>query len=160
YPEAQYTFKHPLTQEVAYHSQLGANRSQIHGKVARIIQELYPNKLDERAALVAHHFEQAAERLDAARWHCRAAQWAGVQDRAGALRHWQRARTLLATTAESQEMVELRLGCCTGILSLFWYLGASEDEAAAVFAEGRELAVRASDVRALALLTAHYSRIR
>jgi hypothetical protein len=28
-------FKHPLTQEVAYRSQLGARRAQLHGAVAR-----------------------------------------------------------------------------------------------------------------------------
>src|SRR5262249_22047565 len=93
-PEPQYTFKHPLTQEVAYHSQLGARRAQLHGRVARAIQELYPNKLDERAALVAYHLEQAGETLDAARWHRRAARWAGIHDHAGALRHWRRARAL------------------------------------------------------------------
>src|SRR5262249_33220024 len=158
--EAQYTFKHPLTQEVAYHSQLGAHRAPLHGRVARVIQELYADKLDERAALVAHHLEQAGETLDAARWHRRAARWAGINDRGGALRHWQRARALLATMPESQAVIGLRLGCCAGILSHFWFLGASEVEAAIVFNEGRELADRAADVRTLAFLNASYARIR
>src|SRR5262249_41098107 len=140
YPEAQYTFKHPLTQEVAYHSQLGAHRARLHGRVAGAIQELYPDKLEERAALVAHHLEQAGETLDAAHWHDRAARWTGIHDHAGALRHWQHARALLSTMPESQEVIGLRLSCCAEILSLFWPLGASENEAATVFGEGRELA--------------------
>ena len=160
YPEAQYTFKHPLTREVAYHSQLGAHRARLHGRVGREIQELYPDKLDERAALVAHHLEQGGETLDAARWHRRAARWAGIHDHAGALRHWQRARALLATMPESQEVIGLRLGCCARILTLFYFLGVAENEAAIVFNEGRELADRAADVRALALLNASYARIR
>jgi adenylate cyclase len=160
YSEAQYTFKHPLTREVAYHSQLGAHRARLHGRVAQVIQELYPDKLNEHAALVAHHLEQAGETLDAARWHSRAAQWASARDRAGALRHWQRARALLATTPDAQEVMGLRLGCCAQILSLFWYLGASEEEPAVVFHEGRELADRAADVRTLAVLNASYARIR
>ena len=161
HPEAQYTFKHPLTQEVAYHSQLSAHRAGLHGRVARVVQELYPDKLDERAALLAHHLEQAGETLDAARWHHRAARWTGVHDRAGAMRHWQRARALLATMPESQEVIHLRLRCCAGILYLFFYLGTpSEDEAAIVFKEGRELADRAADVRALAVLNSHYANIR
>jgi len=86
--------------------------------VAQVVQELYPDKLDERAALVAHHLEQAGETLDAARWHRRAARWAGVHDHAGVLRHWQRARALLATMPESQEVIGLRLGCCALILTL------------------------------------------
>jgi class 3 adenylate cyclase len=96
YPEAEYTFKHPLTQEVAYRAQLGDRRARLHGSVARALQRLYPDKLDARAAEIAHHVEQAGEGLDAARWHTRAGQWAGTHDRAAALQHWQRVRWLLA----------------------------------------------------------------
>jgi len=31
YPDAEYSFKHPLTQEVAYHSQLRERRAATHG---------------------------------------------------------------------------------------------------------------------------------
>ena len=41
-----------------------------------------------------------------------------------------------------------------------WYGGASEDEAALVFNEGRELADRAADHRSLAFLNATYAIIR
>src|SRR5262249_19006013 len=81
YPEAEYTFKHPLTQEVAYHSQLGDRRARLHGSVARALQALHAEKLDERAALIANHLEAAADALDAAQCHARAAQWAGAHDR-------------------------------------------------------------------------------
>jgi class 3 adenylate cyclase len=55
YPEAVYAFKHPLTQEVAYGSQLGERRSVAHAAVARAIAEEHPARLDEWAALLAHH---------------------------------------------------------------------------------------------------------
>jgi predicted ATPase len=77
YPHAEYAFKHPLTQEVAYRSQLGERRSRGHAAVARAIAELYPEQLDERAALLAHHWERAGEAARAAEWHRRAALWAG-----------------------------------------------------------------------------------
>ena len=64
YPEVEYAFKHPLTQEVAYRSQLGARRARVHAAVARVIEQLKPDKLDEHAALIAHHWEQAGERAD------------------------------------------------------------------------------------------------
>jgi hypothetical protein len=41
YPVAEYAFKHPLTQEVAYNSQLGDRRRQIHAAVARAIEAQY-----------------------------------------------------------------------------------------------------------------------
>ena len=80
YPEALYAFKHPLTQEVAYGSQLGERRAAVHAAVARAIAEHYPERLDERAALLAQHWEAAGETLEAARWHARAAAWSGTSD--------------------------------------------------------------------------------
>src|SRR5881296_2449078 len=53
YPEPEYAFKHPLTQEVAYHSQLSDRRARLHSTVARALQSVYPDKLEERAALIA-----------------------------------------------------------------------------------------------------------
>src|SRR5262249_2801884 len=55
YPQAEYAFKHPLTQEVAYRSQLAERRARVHGAVARAIEELGKEKLGERAALLAYH---------------------------------------------------------------------------------------------------------
>src|SRR4029079_6817856 len=73
YPQAEYTFKHPLTQEVAYGSQLGDRRSRTHAAVASAIEGFHPAELDERAALLAHHWERAGEAARAAEWHRRAA---------------------------------------------------------------------------------------
>jgi class 3 adenylate cyclase/tetratricopeptide (TPR) repeat protein len=160
YPEAEYTFKHPLTQEVAYHSQLGDRRARLHGSVARALQTLFADKLDERAALVAQHLEQAGEAVDAARWHARAAQWAGTHDRDAALRHWQRVRKLLGPTTDSHEAVALMLASYMQMFGLFWVLGVSEEEAGIVFSEGKRLASRAGDIVALASLNAGYAGIR
>src|SRR5262249_31974608 len=46
YPEALYTFKHPLTQEVAYGSQLGKRRAAVHAAVARALAEVRSERLD------------------------------------------------------------------------------------------------------------------
>src|SRR5262249_30514844 len=73
YPDAVYAFKHPLTQEVAYRSQLAEQRTRVHGVVARAIEELESEKLDERAALLAYHWERAGDSREAAKWHRRAA---------------------------------------------------------------------------------------
>jgi class 3 adenylate cyclase len=63
YPEVEYAFKHPLTQEVAYGSQLGARRRRIHAAVARAVEDLDPRKLDERAALLAQQARDAVGNL-------------------------------------------------------------------------------------------------
>ena len=109
YPEALYAFKHPLTQEVAYGSQLGERRATVHAAVARAIAEQYPERLDERAALLAQHWEAAGETLEAARWHARAAAWSGTGDPTQALRHWRKVRELADALPESEETVALGL---------------------------------------------------
>ena len=70
-------FRHPLTREVAYGTQLAERRAATHAAAARAMIELEPDRLDELAALVAHHIEEGGETLEAARWHARAAHWAG-----------------------------------------------------------------------------------
>ena len=57
--QAEYTFRHPLTEEVAYRTQLGERRSRLHRTVAQAIIELDADRLDERAALIAQHWEAA-----------------------------------------------------------------------------------------------------
>ena len=74
YPVFGYAFKHPLTQEVAYQSQLQSRRAVVHAAVARALEVQAHDKLDEQAALLAHHCELAGEILNAARWHKRAAE--------------------------------------------------------------------------------------
>jgi adenylate cyclase len=157
YPEAEYAFKHPLTQEVAYGSQLSARRAQVHGAVARAIVGLYPDKLDERAALLAHHFEHAQEPLEAARWYRRAAEWAGPVHPADAMRHWRKVRELAQRLPESAETADLGVTACAHILQFAWRVGISEEEAREVFETGKELANRTGDIRLTARVILSYA---
>jgi len=58
---------------VAYHSQLGDGRARLHAAVAAALQELHSDHLGEYASLIAHHWEAAGMRFEAARWRRRAA---------------------------------------------------------------------------------------
>lgn len=71
--DTDYAFKHPLTQEVAYHSQLLEHRAVIHGRVAGALEELYADRLGQQANLIAYHWEAAGQRNVASRWRRRAA---------------------------------------------------------------------------------------
>ena len=93
-PEEEYAFKHALTEEVAYRSQLTKHRARTHLAVAGALPELDADKLDERAAIVAHHYEAGGSLLEAARWNTRAAAWAGFSHPVEAARHWRRVRAL------------------------------------------------------------------
>jgi class 3 adenylate cyclase/tetratricopeptide (TPR) repeat protein len=160
YPEALCAFKHPLTQQVAYGSQLAESRTPVHAAVARAIAELYPERLDERAALVARHWEAAGETLEAARWHARAAAWAGYNDPTEALRHWRKVHRLADTLPESAETVALGLTARIWSLQFGWRLGISRKEAESLFTDAERMASQAGDIRSRALLLSIYGSVR
>jgi len=59
FPEAEYIFKHALTQEVAYSSLLVQRRKELHRLIATAIEDLYADRLAEHYEVLAHHFEKA-----------------------------------------------------------------------------------------------------
>ena len=66
--KAELAFKHPLTQEVAYQSQLQEVREARHQAVARTILALHAARLGEHAAALAHHFAAGGLVHEARRW--------------------------------------------------------------------------------------------
>jgi class 3 adenylate cyclase/tetratricopeptide (TPR) repeat protein len=143
HPDLEYCFKHALTQEVAYQSQLAERQARTHRAVAGAIEALDSDRLDERAALLAHHWEGAREPLLAARWHARAADWVAGRDRAEMMRHWRRVHDLLATAPESQEALSLSVRACRFLVDSA-AIGSGED-APKLFAEGMARAERLDD---------------
>ena len=67
FPGPEYTFKHALTHEVAYRGLLHDRRRELHARIVRAIERLYPDRLAEHVERLAHHatrgelWEQAAE---------------------------------------------------------------------------------------------------
>ena len=60
-PELEYLFRHALLQDTAYESLLKQERRALHQVVGQALEELYPERLGEMAAVLARHFEQAGE---------------------------------------------------------------------------------------------------
>jgi class 3 adenylate cyclase/tetratricopeptide (TPR) repeat protein len=158
--DAGYAFEHPLTQEVAYRSQLSERRGQMHAATARALADHYEGQLDERAALVANHWEQAGDLLEAARWHARAATWSGFNDPTEALRHWRRVVELGDQLPASPERDALGLAARIASLHFGWRLGIGTDEADALFQEAEQLASTVQDVRMHALLLTGYGAVK
>jgi adenylate cyclase len=160
YPASVYAFKHPLTQEVAYASQLDARRVADHAAVAAAIVERNPDRLDELAALIAGHWEAADRTLEAARWSARAAHWSGVRDARQSMRHWRRVAQLAGSLPESEETLALGLAARVLILQYAWRLGTSHEEAEELFLEADRLASQAGDLTTRAQLLLVYAAIR
>lgn len=124
-----------------------ARRAELHAAAARAIEQLHADKLDDRAALLAYHWEQAGEALTAAKWCARAGGVAELDSPADALRHWEKVRTLLAPIARSEESVELRLRAASQLLVFGFRQGMSSERVDEIFAEGKALAVSLGNVR-------------
>jgi predicted ATPase len=60
-PDAVYTFKHALVQDAAYDSLLRRRRQELHGKIAMVIGERFPNIEASEPELLAHHYTEAKQ---------------------------------------------------------------------------------------------------
>jgi tetratricopeptide (TPR) repeat protein len=54
FPERAFTFKHPLTHEVAYGSLLQKRRA-LHARIVEALEALYPDRVTEQVDRLAHH---------------------------------------------------------------------------------------------------------
>jgi len=65
FPELEFIFKHAVIQDVAYQSLLAQRRKELHGAIGRAIEDLYPDRLEEQAGILAYHYARS-ERQDKA----------------------------------------------------------------------------------------------
>jgi adenylate cyclase len=156
YPEVEYIFHHPLTQEVAYRQQLGSRRAETHRKVAEAIEaECCPT--NKEAALLAHHWEGAGNVRNAVVWSKKAAEWAMKRDLAEARRHWLKARQLLDTCEECEESIAVGIVARDALIEIGWKLGRPLDEARGFMEEALKLAERGHDAVGKARVVAAYA---
>jgi len=152
YPERILAFRHPLTREVAYGSQLAEQRAARHLATARALIELNPERHDELAALIASHMESAGEVREAARWSTHAAYWAGHSQPREAMRLWAAVTRLAGGLDGDEEVDALALSSRLQQLDYAWRLGMDREEMVRLEAEAEEIATRSGDLRARALL--------
>jgi predicted ATPase len=58
FPVLEYSFKHAITQEVAYSGILQDRRRELHARIVSSIETLHHNRLDEQIELLAHHAQR------------------------------------------------------------------------------------------------------
>jgi class 3 adenylate cyclase/DNA-binding winged helix-turn-helix (wHTH) protein/tetratricopeptide (TPR) repeat protein len=67
-PNAIYTFKHALVQEVAYESLLRKQRQHIHRRIAETMRDQLHGRANTEPEIAAHHFTQAGLTMPAVEW--------------------------------------------------------------------------------------------
>jgi tetratricopeptide (TPR) repeat protein len=60
-PEAEYLFKHVITQEVTYETLLKQKRKELHSLVGQAMEELYADRLEEFYEMLAFHYRRAED---------------------------------------------------------------------------------------------------
>jgi class 3 adenylate cyclase/predicted ATPase len=91
-PAAEYLFKHALVQDTAYSTLLRGPRQALHRRIAEAMEQRFPESVETRPEILAHHYGEAA-----------------VTDKA--IAYWQRAGKLsVARSAVTEAIVQLRRG--------------------------------------------------
>ena len=135
-PEAEYTFKHPLTQEVAYRSQLSERRERVHAEWrARSPISIATGSTRKPRSLAT--LGSGGDAVEAASWHDRAARWAVRSHLTQAVQHWRKVRELVQQAPDSLRAPELDLRACLGLLFVASGAGLSEEEARVLYSPGR-----------------------
>lgn len=153
YPQRVLAFRHPLTREVSYGTQLASQREATHGAAARAMIELEPpERHDELAALIADHLKQGGETLDAARWSARAAHWSGHSRPRDAMRLWHNVMDLTSELGENEETDALGIASRLAQIQFGWRVGLDLEEQERLLAEAETIADRRGDLHSLVLL--------
>lgn len=111
--EDEFLFRHTLFQETAYRSLLRGERVELHRSVANILERALAGDEESVAPILAYHFEQAGDDLQALRYFTLAAKAAAkVYANQEAIEHYQHAiRLALRVAPEPETLIELYTGC-------------------------------------------------
>ena len=110
FPEVEYTFKHALTQEVAYNSVLQGRRKVLHKRTAQAVEVLYHSRLEDHYSELAHHYTRSGNTQKAVEYLQRAGEQAAQRSaNAEAVNHLTTALELLKTLPDTPERTRQEL---------------------------------------------------
>ena len=125
FPELEYVFKHALTQEVAYNSLLLKRRNEIHERIGRAIEKLYPDRLEEFYEMLAYHYSKS-KNLEKSYQYLKLSGNKAMKNYSNweAFRYYKKAiqvLTKMPETAENKkEQIEVRLSITGPMMFLHW----------------------------------------
>lgn len=140
FPVARFTFRHPLVVETALASLLRKRRRELHAKVAASLERSDPKQLDEQAGLIAHHWEEADDKIRAATWYARAARWVTQTNPSASHSSWSKVHELIGPEPEGEDQIGLKLEAIMQLLNLNFRVSVNLDLARTLLAEGQAIA--------------------
>ena len=151
FPELEYTFKHALTQEVAYNALLLERRRGLHERTGQAIEALFPSRLAEHYGTLAHHYSRSGNAGKAVEYLQRAGQQAVQRSAyAEAIGHVTTALDLLRTLPDTIERAQQELVLQT-TLAQSWRAtkGSTSPEVERAATRARELCQQVGETRQL-----------
>jgi predicted ATPase/class 3 adenylate cyclase len=147
FPESAYTFKHALTQEVAYNAVLLERRRVLHERAAQAIEGLFAERLPEHYHALAHHYSRSGNTAKAIDYLQRAGQQAVERSAyAEAVSHLTSALDLLTTLPEtharSQQELTVQMTLGTALRAT---KGGGAPEVERLYTRARELCERVGE---------------
>ncbi|HKF96676.1 MAG TPA: AAA family ATPase, partial [Steroidobacteraceae bacterium] len=116
-----YTFKHALTQEVAYHSVLSERRKRLHERAGDALEALSLGRVEDNLMEVAHHYGRSGNVGKAVECLGRAGRRAEQQAAYGdAVGHLTRALDLLPQLPESADRARQELELGQSLAQMLW----------------------------------------
>jgi class 3 adenylate cyclase/predicted ATPase len=151
FPEPEYTFKHALTQEVAYNALLLERRRGLHERAGQAIEALFPSRLEEHYSVLAHHYNRSGNTMKAVEYLQLAGQQAVQQSAyAGAISHLTTAVELLKTLPDTLERTQRELMLLTTLsIPLIAIEGYAASAVEKTYAQARELCQQMGDTTQL-----------
>jgi adenylate cyclase len=149
-PHATYAFCHPLIQAVAYESQLKAGRSELHRRVALVLQRTCGEFTGQEASIVATQYAAAGDLRDAYDWYMQAATWYGARDIRAARASWRQAlRFADRLPSDHPDRLAMRIAPRALLCGSTFQVGGTPADTG--FDELRELTTAAGDKKSLAV---------
>jgi tetratricopeptide (TPR) repeat protein len=139
--DIDYTFKHALTQEVAYNSVLLERRRLLHERAGVAMEAVYADRLDDHLSDLARHYQRSGNRGKALEYLQRAGEQANARSsHAEAVGFLTSALELLKTLPETPERMQQELALQAGLGSALTALkGWSSAEVVRAWSRASEL---------------------
>ncbi len=150
-PEAIYSFKHALVQEVAYSSLLKGRCQQLHARIAKILDERFRETAGREPELLAHHYTEAGDAKHAVDyWHKAGERAAQRSANVEAVAHLKKAVEVLEklpnSSARDQQELDLQIALGSPLIVTKGYTAPDVEQA---YLRAQELSRRVDDVSKL-----------
>lgn len=150
-PHCTYTFKHALLEDALYNSLIKSSRHKFHQRIGEVLEESFPQTVETRPELLAHHYTEAGMPHKAISFWLRA----GLRSRlrsadTEAISHLTKGLSMLRTVEESTKRDGLELEFLTALGPAYIAIrGYAAPDVGPIMSRARELCERIGETQQL-----------